>query len=131
MPLHFYRQMNVQQQNAQTEESIRREATHWRKNVMPEALRSCGVDRGIVWERSIVVDLDIDFPGMPALFGLLVTQDELFVYFEIDTDEGHNVATLVERWENVSAAQILNLHNRGVGAGRGALAIKVLRELNV
>lgn len=124
------RKLSVQQQNALVEESIQREAIHWRQNPLPEALRVSGLERGVEWERSIVIGLDIDFPGMPRLFGLLLTQDERFVDFAVDTDETHKIIESVETWRDVTEAENTNLRNRGIGAGRGALAIKVLRALN-
>ena len=93
---------------------------------MPPILARVGMERGVQWERSIVIELGIDFPGMPSIFGELVTQDERFIAFEIDTTgEVH-----VEQWEDVTGAQNFNEHNRGVGVGRGALALGVLRHLN-
>jgi hypothetical protein len=130
MPLPRYRKLNVQEQNALVEDAIRREAMHWRQNALPEALKVTGLERGVQWEKSIVVDLDIDFPGMPKLCGLLLTQDERFVDFEIDTDTTYGVVESVEIWEDVTAIQNTNPRNRGFGAGRGAIAIKVLRALN-
>jgi hypothetical protein len=128
MPLPRYRKLNVQEQNALVEDSIRREAVYWRQNALPEALKVSGVERGVQWEKSIIVDLDIDFPE--KLCGLLLTQDERFVDFEIDTDATYRVVESVEIWEDVTAIQNTNLRNRGIGAGRGAIAIKVLRALN-
>jgi hypothetical protein len=67
---------------------------------------------------------------MPRLSGLLLTQDEGFVDFEIETDSAHRVVESVEAWEDVTATQNTNERNRGIGAGSGAIAIKVLRGLN-
>jgi len=120
------RQLNVQQQNARTEESVRSESTYWREHGVPEALRICGEQRGVQWHKAIVVGLDQDFPGMPSLFGVLLTQDERFIRFEIDTESD----VQVYQWEDITAAQNLNEHNRGTGVGYGALAIKILRHLN-
>lgn len=120
------RQLNVQQQNASVERSLRAEASYWRRHGVPPALASVGVERGIQWERSIVVELGIDFPGMPSIFGRLVTQDQRFIAFEIDTTD----EIRVEQWEDITSAQNFNEHNRGTGVGRGALALRVLRELS-
>ncbi|MDH6166763.1 hypothetical protein M2282_001910 [Variovorax boronicumulans] len=130
MPLPRHRRLNVQEQNALAEVSIRNEATHWRLNPLPEALRVAGLERGVQWEKSIVVDLDIDFPGMPRLFGLLLAQDGRFIDFAIDTDETHGVVESVDTWEDMTAVQDTSLRNRGFGAGPGAIANKVLRALN-
>ena len=124
------RQHNVQQQNALVEKSIRDGSAYWRREPLPLALKTSGEERGVVWEKSIVVDLDIDFPGMPPLFGLLLTQDERFISFEIDTDPDHRLVVSVEMWKDVTSEQNLSFRNRGAGAGYGALAVKVLRELN-
>ncbi|MDR3158407.1 MAG: hypothetical protein LBU11_05235 [Zoogloeaceae bacterium] len=124
------RQLNVQQQNAIVEDGIRRTASYWRLNGIPEALKIAGLERGVNWSKSIVVDLDIDFPGMPSLFGLLLTQDEKFIDFAVNTDESHERLKSVECWDDVSEKQNTNFHNRGIGVGRGALALKALRELN-
>ena len=73
-----------------------------------------------------MVSLDLDFPGMPSLWGVLLTQDERFIRFEIDTDP----SVKVYQWEDVTATQNLSEHNRGTGIGDGALAIRILRDLN-
>ncbi len=80
-------------------------------------------------EESIVLDLGIDEPGMPLLCGLLLTQDERFIAFELETDALHREVLQIEEWADVSGLHNVNQHNRGVGIGSGALAIKVLREL--
>jgi len=120
------RQLNVQQQNTKTLDGIRREATYWRAHGVPEPLRRAGEERGVDWKRSIVIDMEVDFPGMPALFGLVLDQDERFIRFEIDT-----VGDLtVDEWKDVTASQNCNEHNRGIGVGDGALALRILHELN-
>jgi hypothetical protein len=118
------RQLNVQQQNALEEQALRSEAKHWRENGVPEALRDVGEKRGVNWSRSIVIDLEVNFPGMPKYFGTVVTQDERFIYFEVE--EGNGVE--VQEWSDVTDKQNVNEHNQGTGVGRGALAIKILRE---
>lgn len=93
---------------------------------MPPTLASLGEERGINWGRSIGIELGIDFPGMPGISGELVTQDHRFIAFEIDTTD----EVRVEQWEEITSLQNFNEHNRGIGVGRGALALRVLRELN-
>ena len=93
---------------------------------VPEALSLVGSAQGIDWNRSIVVHLEVDFPGMPELFGTLVTQDQRFIAFEIASSD----RIQVERWEDVTAAQDFNHHNRGTGLGWGALVLKVFQEMN-
>ena len=123
------RQKNVQQQNLEVEHRIRSEATYWRAKGIPAALREIGEVNGIDWLQCIVVDLDIDFPGMPQLFGLLVTGERRFIRFAIDTDDKHQVVESVSEWVDVTEEQNMNPHNPGVGVGFGALAVKVLDEL--
>ncbi|MGJ7529684.1 hypothetical protein [Variovorax sp. GB1P17] len=120
------RQLNVQQQNARVERSLRATASYWKRHGVPPILAGVGAERGVRWEKSIVVELGIDFPGMPSIFGELVTQDQRFIAFEIDT----TLEVQVEQWEDVTHAQNFNEHNRGTGIGRGALALRILRELN-
>jgi len=120
------RQSNVQQQNAYVERSLHAEASYWRRHGVPPILARVGVERGVQWERSIVIKLGIDFPGMPSIFGELVTHDHRFIAFEIDTTG----EVQVEQWEDVTGVQNFNEHNRGIGVGRGALALRVLCELN-
>lgn len=126
----FPRQQNVQQQNAVEEAFIRASAAGWRAAKWPGALLSVATGRGIDCSRAIVVDLDIDYPGMPRLFGLLLTVDETFIRFEIETDPSHDHVEGIEAWTDVTEEQDRSLHNRGTGWGRGALALKVLRHLN-
>jgi len=93
---------------------------------VPPTLANVGVERGIEWGRSIVIELGIDFPGMPSIFGQLVTQDQRFIAFEIDTTDEVRVV----QWKDITSVQNFNEHNRGTGVGRGALALRVLRELS-
>jgi len=74
---------------------------------------------------SIVIDLDTDCPG--SLSGILISQDARFIEFDIDTDGDGDVQ--VHRWTDVTSMQNVNEHNAGTGVGRGALALRVLREL--
>lgn len=120
------RQLNVQQQNARAEQSLRSVAQYWRECGAPEALRLCAEERGLQWNQSIVINIEIDFPGMPDLFGILLTQHERFIRFEIELSEMPHVG----QWEDITDKQNCNLHNRGIGIGHGALAIKVLRSLH-
>lgn len=124
------KQRNVQRQNKLTETGIRSSASHWRSNEWPNALLHVAERSGVDCSSAIVVDLDIDFPGMPRLFGLLLTANKRFIRFEIDTDPSHDRIESIEAWEDVTHLQNLSRHNRGFGWGQGALALKVLDELN-
>lgn len=121
------RQLNVQQQNARTLRSLRSTAEYWRAHPVPEALGLAARQRGVDLSRAIIVSLDIDFPGMPSLFGVLLTQDERFIKFEIDAGPSEPE---VYEWLDITASQNLGEHNRGIGVGDGALAIRLLHALN-
>jgi len=123
------RQKNVQQQNANDAKSIQREAVYWRQRGAPVALQRVGESRGIDWSRAIILRLELDFPGMPALWGELLTQDGRFVAFEIDSDSTHKEVLAVDRWEDVTAEENLGVHNRGIGKGHGAIALETQHEL--
>jgi hypothetical protein len=127
----YQRQFNVQEQNARDEQAILATATQWRANPIPVALKSAGEERGIDWSKAIILKLEINFPGMPELFGQLLSQGERFIDFEISTDPEHRIALKVESWIDVTGEQNISLHNPGTGAGRGALALKVLHRLSV
>lgn len=85
--------------------------------------------QGLVWSDTVVLKLEIDFPGMPSLFGLLLTQTEQFIAFEVDTDSAHLTIQTVERWEDISAHQDYSLSKRGVRKGFAAIALEVRRQL--
>lgn len=124
--MHVAQQLSVQQQNENLENSIRKTVTYWRSQGVPEALMRVGAMRGIDWKKSIVIDLEIDFPGMPALFGRLVSQDQRFIEFEIDTVDGIQI----ECWNDVTDAYNFSQHNRGIGVGMGALVLKVFQDFD-
>ena len=124
------RQLNVQQQNFATEESIRRNAVYWRTHQLPKALVEVATARGVDYKSAIVLKLEIDFPGMPRLFGTLVTAEGRFVDFEIETNKCHSQIEDVAVWKDSTDEQDFSLHNPGTGIGAGALVLKVLREVN-
>ncbi|SMC25766.1 hypothetical protein SAMN02745857_02274 [Andreprevotia lacus DSM 23236] len=124
------RQRNVQQQNALTHAGIARCAAHWRAHPWPTALQQQAAQQGIDPQRAIIVWMKLDFPGMPRVWGCLLTEDGRFIDFELDTDPAHVTLRAVELWQDVTAEQNTNPHNRGFGAGEGALASQVLRRLN-
>lgn len=125
------RPLSVQRQNMATEESLRRVASCWRSNALPSALIEVASSRGGDCAKAIVVPLEIEFPGMVRLFGMPLTQSEGFIDLEIETDESHSLVELVQSsWRDVTEGQNLGEHDRDIGVGQGALAIKVLREVN-
>lgn len=77
------RQLNVQEQIAAIAHSIAKTATFWRDHDIPASLARYAESQGISCSETIILEMGIDFPGMPRLFGLLLTQNE------IDTDSTH------------------------------------------
>lgn len=71
------RQLNVQQQNKRSTDALRATAVYWRVNGVPPLLRAVATAQGVDWNFAIILDLAIDFPGMPRLFGELLTQHYL------------------------------------------------------
>lgn len=83
------RQLNVQEQNALVAHRLMVTAKAWLARGIPLALKNYGESKGIRWSETVVLDLEVDFPGMPSLYGLLLTHAERFIEFEIDTDDTH------------------------------------------
>lgn len=123
------RQLNVQEQNALIAYRLMTTARHWLEAGVPLALAEEGERQGIEWSKTIVLKLDIDFPGMPRLFGLLLTQAEQFIAFEIETDHTHQRVESIDKWEDVSAQQDYSTARRGTGQGLATIALQVRREL--
>lgn len=123
------RQLNVQEQNAVSAYGLMRTAKTWLDAGVPAALAHYGETQGVNWSETIVLKLEVDFPGMPRLFGLLLTQADRFIAFELDTDSAHQQVHSVDRWEDVSAHQDDSTHNRGTGKGFAAIARQVKCEL--
>ncbi|WP_150427886.1 hypothetical protein [Dechloromonas sp. CZR5] len=121
------RQLNVQQQNARTLRSLRETAEYWRTHPVPEALLRASQQRTVDLSKAVVIDLEIDYPGIQGMFGVLLTQNERFIEFEIDNGDSEPE---VYEWRDVTDSQNLGKHNRGIGVGAGALAIQVLHALN-
>lgn len=123
------RQLNVQEQNTITAHKISITASYWRDRGVPACLAEYAESQGVVWSDTVVLKLEIDFPGMPSLFGLLLTQAERFIAFEIDTDSAHLTIETVERWEDISAHQDYSVSKRGVRKGFATIALDVRQQL--
>jgi hypothetical protein len=123
------RQLNVQEQNALVAHRLMVTAKAWLAKGIPLALKNYGESKGIRWSETVVLDLEVDFPGMPSLNGLLLTHAGRFIEFEIDTDDTHRYVESVTQWEDVSANQDYASHKRGTGKGFAAIAVQVRREL--
>lgn len=123
------KQKNVQQQNQATEDMIRLSVSYWRLNPLPAALVSCATSRNVDCKNAIILDLGIDEPGSPELVGTLLTSEGRFIQFEIETDRDHVLIHSVLRWRDITGQQNMSTRNPGIGAGYGALALKILHEL--
>lgn len=123
------RQLNVQEQNALDAYRLERCALAWRNEGVPVALMECARARGVDWAATVVLQLEVDFPGMSSLFGLLLTQDERFIEFEIDTDPAHQRVESLECWQDVSDTLNHSTRNRGTGQGFAAIAKQVRRRV--
>ncbi|MFJ2709685.1 hypothetical protein ACIOZM_02210 [Pseudomonas sp. NPDC087346] len=123
------RQLNVQEQNAPVAHRLMVTAKAWLARGIPLVLKNYGESKGIRWSETVVLDLEVDFPGMPSLYGLLLTHAERFIEFEIDTDNTHRYVESVSKWEDVSANQDYAPRKRGTGMGFAAIALQVRHEL--
>ncbi|WP_313057968.1 hypothetical protein [Stutzerimonas nitrititolerans] len=123
------RQLNVQEQNAIAEYRLLSIAKYWHEHPIPPALFAYGKEQGILWSGTIVLELEIDFPGMPSLFGRILTNTGRFIEFELETDNTHEKLLSVEQWEDVTNAQNFSEHNKGKGIGHGAIAMKIQNQL--
>lgn len=123
------RQLNVQEQNAVTAHRLMTTARFWRDAGLPCALVRYGESQGIAWSGTVVLELEIDFPAMPRLYGLILNQAERFIAFEIDTDSDHQWVESVEQWEDVTTIQNHAVSQRGTGKGFAVIALQVRREI--
>ena len=123
------RQLNVQEQIAIVAHEIALTANFWREQGIPVSLAKYAESQGICWSKTIILELNVDFPGMPRLFGLLLTQTERFIAYELDTDITHRELETVDRWEDVSAHQDYSVTKKGTKKGYAAIALEVRRDL--
>ena len=124
------RQLNVQEQNRLSEYGLRTEAIYWRTHSLPKALHDAGLVRGIDWGNSIIIELDLDVPWIPdTLMGTLLSQEEKFIEFEIETDQQYQIINSICTWLDVTARTNVCEHKRGTGKSAGAMALEIRREL--
>jgi hypothetical protein len=124
------KQYSVQQQNALTLAAIRQTAAWWRARPLPDALRQCAASHGVALGTALMLDLQLAYPGMPAVYGKLLSADGRFIHFEMDLDENLRPLPGSVAWDDISARFDLAAHKRGTGVGYGVLCKKVLQELN-
>ena len=123
------RQINVQEQNTIAQYKLLSIAKYWQAHPIPQALISCGEERGVLWTKAIVLELGIDHPGMPSLFGRILSSTDRFIEFELETDNAHEKTLSVEQWDDVTDDMNFSEHNKGSGVGYGAIALKVKSQL--
>ncbi len=124
------RQLNVQEQNRLREYGLRTEAIYWRTHSLPKALYDAGLARGIDWGNSIIIELDLNIPGIPGtLMGTLLNQEEKFIEFEIESDQQYQIINSIYIWVDVTARTNVCEHNRGTGRSAGAMALEIRTEL--
>ncbi|MFZ6680959.1 hypothetical protein [Undibacterium sp. Tian12W] len=124
------RQRNVQEQNRLSEYGLRTTATYWRAHALPKALHDAGLAHGIDWGNSIIIDLVADLPWMrDTVMGTILSQQEKFIEFEIETSQQHQLINSIEVWLDVTAQANVHKHNRGTGRGAGAMALEIRRQL--
>ena len=124
------KQYSVQQQNAQTLAAIKQTAAWWRARPLPDALRQCAASHGVALGTALMLDLQLAWPGMPAVYGKLLSADGHFIHFEMDLDDALRPLPGSVAWVDVSAAYDLAQHRRGTGMGYGLLCKKILQEMN-
>lgn len=98
---------------------------------LPDALRQCAANHGVALGTALMLDLQLAYPGMPAVYGKLLSADGHFIHFEMDLDDDLRPLPGSVAWDDISASYDLGrAHKRGTGMGYGLLCKKVLQELN-
>ena len=124
------KQYSVQQQNALTLAAIRQTAAWWRARPLPDALRLCAASHGVALDAALMLDLQLAWPDMPAVYGKLLSPDGHFIHFEMDLDDDLRPLPGSVAWDDISARYDLAAHKRSKGVRYGELCKKVLQELN-
>lgn len=124
------KQYSVQQQNALTLAAIKQTAAWWRARPLPDALRDCAASHGVALGAALMLDLRLAFPGMPAVYGRLLSAEGHFIHFEMDLDDDLRPLPGSVQWQDISAAYLRAAHKRGTGAVYGVLCQEVLQEMN-
>ena len=124
------KQYSVQQQNAQTLAAIKQTAAWWRARPLPDALRLCAASHGVALGTSIMLDLRLAYPGMPAVYGKLLSADGHFIHFQMDLDDDLRPLPGSVAWDDISARYDPAARKRGTGVSYGLLCKKVLQDMN-
>lgn len=125
-------QRNVQQENKLRFDSMLAEAQVYRTHGLALGVRQFFARQGIDIDTSIIFDatvegylLGLDF----GMAGMLLTAQHRFYSFELELDAALTEVIFVHEFVDVTSEQNLSANNRGIGKGRGALAIDVLNAL--
>ena len=124
------KQYSVQQQNALTQAAIKQTAAWWRARPLPDALRLCAASHGVALDAALMLDLQLAWPGMPAVYGKLLSADGHFIHFEMDLDDALRPLPGSVAWDDISARYEPAARKRGTGVDYGLLCKKVLQEMN-
>ncbi|WP_215409264.1 hypothetical protein [Janthinobacterium sp. JC611] len=124
------KQYSVQQQIALTQAAIKKTAAWWRARPLPDALRQCAASHGVTLDAALVLDLQLAWPDMPAVYGKLLSPDGHFIHFEMDLDDDLRPLPGSVAWDDISARYDLAAHKRSKGVRYGELCKQVLQELN-
>ena len=124
------KQYSVQQQNALTLAAIKQTAAWWRARPLPDALRQCAASHGVALGTALMLDLRLAYPGMPSVYGKLLSADGHFIHFEMDLDDALRPLPGSVAWDDISARYDPAARKRGTGVDYGLLCKKVLQEMN-
>ncbi len=124
------RQLNVQEQNALEEYRILSAATYWRENGIPNGLIKVLNDYNINHDKSIFLNYQQYFPDCYTDEGIVVTEDERFIKFEMDLSADRENLKELYLWNDITNRIEVNSSVRGIGATWGYLALKALSKLN-
>ncbi|MGK5047949.1 hypothetical protein ACQ4WP_18930 [Janthinobacterium sp. GB4P2] len=122
------KQYSVRQQNALTLAAIKQTAARWRARLLPDALRQCAASHGVALGTALMLELQLACPGMPAVYGKLLSADGHFIHFEMELDDDLRPLPGSVRWQDISAAYDQAEHRRGRGAAYGLLCKKVCKK---
>lgn len=124
------RQLNVQEKNILEKHRIFTEASYWRENGVPVALKAAIEQKGVNVDNSIFLQYEQDFPGVSTDEGTILTPDGEFFEFEMDLNDSRTKLVEFYVWENITSNVEINEHKPGTGSTWGFLALQVLSELN-
>ena len=124
------KQYSVQQQNTLTIATIKQTAVWWRARPLPDALCQCAASHGVALDAAIMLNLQLAYPGMPSVYGKLLSADGHFIHFEMDLDDDLRPLPGSVAWDDISARYDLAAHKRGKCVRYGELCRQVLQEWN-